>query len=159
DVILCAARRTAALTLEQAVDVAMKRNRAFVSPVAFLESLGDQWSHWTCGLTFGGLPEQTVLFAFVAQEFLCVLFDVSITGLAGLLFLSLDQCVQGVNRVELIAPDPSEEYLLLPVNRIEHPGSVFLHKSNRKRPVFRSNVECGRAIVFGFDPVHLVIFL
>ena len=80
-VILGAAGRAAALTPKQTVSVTMKWNRALFLSIAFLESLGDQWSHRTRRLTFGRLPIQAVVFTFVTQEFLCILLGVSITCL------------------------------------------------------------------------------
>ena len=138
----------------------MKWNRAgFPFSITLAECSSDQRAGGARRLTFAGLPEKAIVFTFITQQFLCELFWSSISRLAGIFFLGVDESLKRIDGIEFIPPYPSIEDFLFASVCIPEPTAILLYERDGKRPVLRSEIKFDRSIRLLNKPVHLIVLL
>src|SRR5271157_1625807 len=162
DVALGATFCVSALRGKHTVVVAVERLRSIVlAAVTLSRGIRHQRADGALGLTFSSLPIESVLLAWVTDNFLGVLLHrVAIVRLAEVLVLRVSQSITHTNGRQLVLANAAEEYLLHARFGVEVPGSggVLLQR-NGERPVFRAKNK-GLVSVDLFGPaIHLLIAL
>jgi len=82
------------------------------------------------------MPVQTIVPAFIADQFLGELLGLVNWRARKILFLRLDQFAARIHGRKFILPMRRNTILVFPRVRVEIPRAVVVHQGNRKRPVF-----------------------
>src|SRR5580700_3731027 len=98
------------------------------------------------------------MLALVAQELLRELLALRAgLDLAAVLLLGLHHRLADLDRVEFVFTDTPREDFLLAVGGIEVPFALAFNQRDGHRPVVGAQVEENAAIVFGDEPMHLIV--
>src|ERR1700722_6013012 len=109
-------------------------------------------------LIVGTLPVQTVVLAFIANQFLCELIR-QISWRAGkVLLFRVDQFMARIHGGNFIFAYAAEENLIFAFGRVEIPCTVIVRQGNWKRPILSPNNQRHLAVWLGHESMHLLVF-
>src|SRR5260370_380068 len=109
-------------------------------------------------LIVGTMPVQTIVSAFIADQFLCELLRKGARRACKILFLRTDQFAARIHGGKFISTYAAEYDLVFPGVGVEIPRTVVVHQGNRKRPVFGPNNQRDSSARFSHEPMHLLVF-
>src|SRR5712692_6597387 len=109
-------------------------------------------------LIAGTVPIETIVLAFIADQFLGELIGKVTLRACKILFFRRDQIAARIHGSNFISTDAPEYDLVFARGRVEIPRAVFLHQRNRKWPVFCPDNQGYHSVRLCHEPMHLLVF-
>src|SRR5215472_9518266 len=120
----------------------MIRNRTLFPAIALSCCLCNEWPNRTGRLSLFRVPVQSIVLAFVAEQFLRILFNsLVIPRFARVLFLGIHEGVKRIDGVKLVAADSAVEDILFTSGCVDQPDAILFYERNRKWLVVSSDVQ------------------
>src|SRR5712692_3127117 len=104
------------------------------------------------------VPIQTVVSAFIADQFLGVRLGKTFRGPGVVLFLAIHQIATGFDSRQFILANAAEQDFVLSSLGVEVPSPVFVDQRNRQRPVFGPDHQGYCSVRLCHEPMHLLVF-
>src|SRR6266849_4865508 len=158
DIVLGSARRVRSLAREDPEKIAIERNvLANLVLWKILARVSDERVYRAIELIVSTVPVQTIVLAFIADQFLGELHGKVTWRAREILFLRFDQLAACIHGGEFISTDAPEYNLVFACGRVEIPRTVVVYQGNRKRPVFGSDNQRDSSVRFCHEPMHLLV--
>src|SRR5216684_2140731 len=159
DIVLGSARRVRSLAREDPEKIAIERNvLANLVLWKILARVSDERVYRAIELIVSTVPVQTIVSAFIADQFLSKLLGEVTRRARKILLLRFDQFAAHVHRGTFISADAPEYNLVFARGRVEMPRTVILHQRNRERPVFCPDYQGYCPVRLCEKPMHLPVF-
>src|SRR5260370_10721035 len=104
------------------------------------------------------VPIQTIVSAFIADQFLGELLGDVTWRARKILFLRRDQIAARIHGSNFISTDAPEYDLVFACGRVEITRTVVLPQGNRKAPVFGPDYQGYSSVRLCHEPMHLLVF-
>src|SRR6266852_2999820 len=159
DIVLGSARCMSSLASEDPEHIAIERNMlANLVGWDILACVRDERVDGAIELIVSTVPVQTIVPAFIADQFLGELLRKGARRARKILFLRTDQFAARIHGGKFISTYAAEYDLVFPCVGVEIPRTVVVHQGNRKRPVFGPNNQRDSSARFSHEPMHLLVF-
>src|SRR5216684_7269789 len=159
DIVLGSARCMSSLASEDPEHIPVERNMlANLVRWEILACVSDKRVDRASELIVSTVPIQTIVSAFIADQFLSELAGEFTWRARKILFLRVDQIAAGVHGGKFISADAPEYDLVFARRRVEIPRIVVFHQGNRKGPVFGSDNQGYSSVGLCHEPMHLLVF-
>src|SRR5229473_3051193 len=159
DVVLGSPRCMSSLAREDPEHIPVERNMlANLVGWEILACVSDKRVDRAVELVASTVPIQTIVSAFIADQFLSELAGEFAWRARKILFLRVDQIAARIHGGNFISADAPEHDLVFARGSVEIPRNVLLHQGNRKRPVFGSDCQGHSSVGLCHEPMHLLVF-
>src|SRR6266481_423629 len=159
DIVLGATRCVSPLAGEDPEHIPIERNMlANLVRWEILARVSDERVDRAIELIASTVPVQTIVSAFIADQFLGELLRQVTRRACKILLLRIDQIAARIHGGKFISAYAPEYDLVFTRGRVEIPRTVILHQGNRKRPVFGSDYQGHSSVGLCHEPMHLLVF-